>query len=91
MPQQHSEPAEPPSGRRRVFRPHELVLADGDRLVLDAAGSITRMAPDGTERQRWAQDDPEWPRHAIRFGLRVPASTANPHGRTIRQDQLPRR
>ena len=91
MPQNRSESVEPPSPIRRRFKPRELTLSDGDRLVLEGGGTITRIAPDGTERHSWAPDDPEWPGQAIRFGLRAQVATANPHDRTVRQDPLPRR
>ncbi len=90
MPQERSESPGMPARRQRSFRPRALTLADGDKLVLDAAGSIARIAPDGTAKQTWAPDDPDWAGQAIRFGLRASVATANPHGREVRQERRPR-
>lgn len=67
-------------GKRR-FKRRELTLPDGDRLVVEADGSIDRVAPDGTTSHSWAPDDADWPRQAIRFGLHIETTTASPHGR----------
>jgi hypothetical protein len=91
MPEKRSESVEPPSPRRRRYKHRELALADGDKLVLAADGSISRIAPDGTTRQALAPDDLEWPGQAIRFGIRAQATTPNPHDRIVRQEHLPRR
>lgn len=90
MPQERSESLGTPARRKRTFKPRELTLPDGDRLVLDAAGSIARIATDGTAKESWAPDDPEWARQAIRFGLQARVATANPHGREVRQERRPR-
>lgn len=90
MAQEGRESPGAPARRRRTFKPRTLTLADGDRLVLDVAGSIARISPDGTSKQTWAVDDPEWERQAIRFGLQARTATANPHGREVRQERRPR-
>ncbi len=90
MPQERSESPGTPAHRKSTFRPRALTLADGDRLVLDATGSIARIAADGTAKQTWAPDDPDWAGQAIRFGLRERVATANPHGREVRQEPRPR-
>ncbi len=77
----------PRSGR---FRPHEIELADGGRLVLHADGSIDRVDDQGATARSWALDDPEWPDQAIRFGLRPQAPTVNPHGGRVPGSRPPR-
>jgi hypothetical protein len=57
----------------RPFRHHEIPFGDG-KLILDRDGSIRTMATDGSVTASWQPDDPEWSRHAIRFGLRPSAS-----------------
>lgn len=89
MPEERTGSRATPAHRRGSFRPRELSLGDGGRLVLDATGSIARIAQDGTTTGSWAPDDPEWPQHAIRFGLRPPVATANPHDRNVRQERRP--
>lgn len=84
---------EPPSttatpGRR--FKPHELELADGGRLVLGVDGSIERIDERGSMMHRWKHDDPEWPDQAIRFGLHPQARTTTPHGQ-VQGTKPPRR
>jgi hypothetical protein len=56
------------SGGRR-FRRRVIELAEGGKLILDADGSISQLNSAGEAVARWASDDVEWPRHAIRFGL----------------------
>ena len=87
MPQRRSGSVAAPSRHKRRFKPRELMLGDGDRVVLEATGLIVRIAQDGTTKQAWAPDDPEWPSHAIRFGLQPSVATPNPHGRTVRQER----
>lgn len=87
MPQKRSESVVAPSRQGRRFKRRELMLGDGDRLVLDGTGLITWIVRDGTTKQTWAPDDPEWPSHAIRFGLQPPVATPNPHGRDVRQER----
>ncbi len=73
-------PARAPAGRRRRYKPRELELGDGGRLTLRSDGTIVEV--DGTAQAvgSWTPDDPEWARHAIRFGLRPQDSTVAPHG-----------
>ena len=75
-------------GRR--FKPHELKLADGERLVLSVDGSIERIDERGSVMQRWMVDDPEWPDQAIRFGVFPQARTVAPHGQ-VQGTKPPRR
>lgn len=91
MPHKRSHPEQPPAHHGRRFKPRALALGDGDSLVLTAEGSIARVAADGTTKETWAPGDAGWPGQAIRFGLRAPVATANPHDRTVRQEPLPRR
>jgi hypothetical protein len=77
------------TGRR--FRPHELTLADGGRLVLAADGAIDQFDEHGTRTKGWEQDDPEWPDQAIRFGLVPQPDTITPQGRDIQGTKPPRR
>jgi hypothetical protein len=70
-----------PAPRRRRYKPQELGLAGGGRLVLRVDGSIDHVDAQGTTTQSWAPDHPEWPEHAIRFGLHSQAPTVAPHGR----------
>ena len=69
-----------PVTRGRRFKPHELALADGGRLVLGVGGSIDQLDDRGSITRSWTPDDPEWPDQAIRFGLRPQAPTVTPHG-----------
>lgn len=66
---------------RRRFKPHEIGLPDDGRLVLGSDGSIEHIDGHGSRVQRWKPDDPEWPGHAIRFGLHPQARTITPQGR----------
>ena len=65
---------------RRRFKRRELVQADGTALVLNPDGSIELRAADRTVSQTWHPDDPEWGRHAFRFGIRDQARTVAPRG-----------
>jgi len=76
-----SEPHGTPVRGRRRFKRRELRLADGGSLILTAGGSIDHVADDGTTTQSWAPDDADWPRQAIRFGVRPQGATVTPHGR----------
>ena len=85
-----TEPSRTPAARRRRFRRRELELPDGSRLVLNGSGSIDQVAADGEVKQSWAREDPDWARHAIRFGLQPQESTIPPHGRYVRGSRPPR-
>ena len=78
-----------PRGRR--FKPHELELADGGKLVLGVDGSIDLVDDQGSTTDTWTPEDPEWPDHAIRFGLHPQAPTVRPHGRRVKGTKPPRR
>ena len=84
------EPARTPATGGRRFKPHELELADGGRLVLGADGAIDHIDARGSTKHRWMLDDPEWPDKAIRFGLHPQARTATPHGQ-VQGSKPPRR
>ena len=75
------EPTRDAARRGRRFRPQQLSLPDGGKLVLRSDGSIDQVDADGSATQRWTPDQPEWPNHAIRFGLQSQARTVAPHGR----------
>jgi hypothetical protein len=64
----------------RSYRPRRLELAEGGALELDDHGLIRRIDAAGEVVERWAPDDAEWGRHAIRFGLTARARTVAPHG-----------
>ena len=76
------EPPRRAAARGRRFKPHEIGLADGSRLVLAIDGSIRHIDVHGsTTMHSWALDDPEWPDQAIRFGLHPQTPTVTPQGR----------
>ena len=77
---QHARPGS--QGRR--FRRRELDLAEGGKLVLHTDGSIRQTDDQGETKQTWARDDPEWARHAIRFGLLPQPSTTVPPDARVR-------
>jgi len=83
-----------PSARARPvvrrFRRRLLTLADGASLVLNPSGSIDEIDDAGTVVHSWDPADPEWPRHAIRFGLRPQAPTVAPTGRRVGGSTPPR-
>lgn len=76
-------PSPAPATRRRRFRRRELSMPDGSRLLLDADGVISHVDQAGGGEQSWTPDDPDWVRHALRFGLRVAAPTVAPAGRPV--------
>jgi outer membrane biosynthesis protein TonB len=69
-----------PSGHGHRFKRREIDLADGEKLVLNADGSIGHVDPAGQTKQTWTSDEPEWARHAIRFGLFPQNLTVRPPG-----------
>jgi hypothetical protein len=66
---------------RRKYKRHEISLADGGTLVLEVDGSILRLDAAGVATTTWQPDDPDWARHALRFGVRPQNATVPPHGR----------
>jgi hypothetical protein len=66
------------------FKRRELTLAEGGKLVLNPNGSIGLVDGEGAVTQTWAAGDPEWPRHAIRFGLLPQPSTTVPPDTRVR-------
>jgi hypothetical protein len=86
-----SKPRGTPVRGRRRFKRRELTLADGGSLVLTAGGSIDHVADDGTTSHYWAPDDADWPRQAIRFGVRPQGATVTPQGRQGWAMRPPRR
>ena len=86
-----SEPSAGPPAHGRRFKRRELQLADGGRLVLDADGSIVQLDGDGARTHAWEPADPEWARHAIRFGLYPQDATVAPTGRYVEGMRPPRR
>ena len=73
-------PAPVPASPPRRFRHREIDQADGTRLVLGADGRIVHLDAEGATTGSWAPDDPDWPRLALRFGLRPQRGTVAPHG-----------
>jgi hypothetical protein len=73
------------SGRApaRTYKPRRVDLEGGEALVLRADGSIVHRDRDGGATRTWTPDDPEWPRHALRFGLHERQSTTPPSGRYV--------
>ena len=85
------DPSRPPATRRRRFKPREIELANGGRLVLGRDGSIDHIDDHGSRVHRWKPDDPEWPDQAIRFGLHPLAPTITPEGRHVQGTKPPHR
>lgn len=81
----------PRATRKRRFKPRELPTPEGGRLVLHVDGVISQLDTTGGTEHVWAPEDPEWARHAIRFGLRVQVSTIPPTGRRVDATRPPRR
>ena len=64
------------------FKRREIDLVEGGKLVLHTDGSISQVDDQSVTVATWAGDDPEWPRHAIRFGLlSQPRTTVPPDAR----------
>jgi hypothetical protein len=76
-------PAWPPTVPvvRRKFKRHEIALGDGGKLVLETDGSIVRLDAAAEATQTWQPEDPDWARHALRFGVRPQAPTVRPDPR----------
>jgi hypothetical protein len=70
-----------PTAAGRRFRRRELPLAEGGKLVLRGDGSIVQTDVAGDTIGTWTAGEPDWARHAIRFGLQPQALTVAPHGR----------
>jgi hypothetical protein len=86
-----SQTSPSPAAPSRRFKPRELQLPDGGRLVLNAEGSIAQLDGDGKQLHEWAPADPEWASHAIRFGLFPQDATVAPTGRYVDDMRPPRR
>jgi hypothetical protein len=67
-----------PAAPDRRFKRRQISLTDGGKLVLLGDGSITHTDAAGETVARWATDDPEWARRAIRFGLQPQPTTTVP-------------
>lgn len=80
-----AKPRTAPAERR--FRNRTIKLADGGKLALRGDGEITLTDAAGETAGTWAVGDPDWARHAIRFGLRPQPTTVPPQGR---RDAAPR-
>ena len=65
------------------FKRRELEL-DGGKLILHTEGSISQVDGQGEVVGKWGMDDPEWSRHAIRFGLLPQPSTQTPPDARVR-------
>ena len=66
------------------YKRREIDLAEGGKLVLHTDGSLSQIDGAGEVVQKWAADDPEWPRHAIRFGLLSQPHTQTPPDTRVR-------
>lgn len=86
-----SPAAHAPAAHGRRYKRREIQLAEGGTLVLGADGSIAQHDADGTPAHTWTPDDPEWARHAIRFGLYPQDATVAPTGRYLDDMRPPRR
>ncbi len=73
----------------RRFRKRQVALPDGDLLVLLGDRTIEHTAPDGTVKRTWRTDDPDWSRHAIRFGIHEAPPTVKPSGRDASSERPP--
>lgn len=73
-----------PGSQGRRFKRRELELEEGGKLVLHTDGSIRQIGDDGETKRTWTRDDPEWARHAIRFGLLPQPSTTVPPDARVR-------
>ena len=71
------------------YRRREIELAEGGKLVLDPDGSIRQVDAEGVAREAWSPGEPEWARHAIRFGLRPQSQTVAPNSRRARDARTP--
>jgi hypothetical protein len=67
--------------KRSRYKRREIELAEGGKLMLHPDGSISLLDGSGATSGTWAPGDPDWPGHAIRFGLQPQAETVAPHGR----------
>ncbi len=85
----NDETAPRPASRRK-FKPRTVTLDDAETLALRADGSIVHRDRDGTTKRSWTQDDPDWARQALRFGLHESTSTATPSGRNVPASKPPR-
>lgn len=72
--------SKPPATANR-FRRRQIELGDGVKLVLHGNGAITQLDAAGEATAQWAVDDPDWARHAIRFGLQPQPTTVVPESR----------
>ena len=66
------------------FKRREIGLVEGGKLVLHTDGSISQVDGQGEVVKNWVADDPEWPRHAIRFGLLIQPATHTPPDTRVR-------
>lgn len=87
-----ARPSERPLARRgRGPKRRELLLPDNHRLAIGPDRTIVHRDAEGAVVASWSPDDPEWARHALRFGLRPVEPTANPHDRHVRASKPPGR
>jgi hypothetical protein len=86
---EESPPAPTASRGGRRYRHRELKLADGGRLVLRTDGTIARFDDAGTRTDSWTTGDPDWPGHAIRFGLYPEPTTVAPNSSGVRGTRPP--
>ena len=86
-----AQPSPSTAAHGRRFKHRELDLADGDKLVMKADGSISQVDASGAPTQTWDPADHDWASHAIRFGLFPQDATVAPTGRFIDDRRPPRR
>jgi hypothetical protein len=73
-----------PTAPGHRFKRREIELVEGGKLVLHTDGSIGQVDGEGVVKHTWAADDPEWARHAMRFGLLPQPSTVVPPDSRVR-------
>jgi hypothetical protein len=73
----------------RTYRPRKVPLADDERLVLRADGTIDHIDGSNAVTASWKPDDPAWGSRAIRFGIHQSPQTIHPSGRDVPDSKPP--
>ena len=71
------------------FKRREIELGEDGKLVLHTDGSISQIDGQGAVAGKWPPADPEWPRHAIRFGLLPQPATETPPDQRVKGARPP--
>jgi hypothetical protein len=69
-----------PGAQSHRFRRREVALTEGGKLLLKPDGSISQIDAEGNASATWLRGDPDWARHAIRFGIQPQNETVVPPG-----------